>query len=145
MITVHDVVKYFLAKAGEDEDSPISNLKLQKLIYYAQAFHLAIFDRPFFSADFEAWTHGPVCPEVYHLYKAFGAGPITVPDTEFDPQKFSQDQLDLLDEINELFGQFSAWKLRNMTHEDDPWKDKESTAGIIDKSAMQEFYKKRLK
>lgn len=58
--------------------------------------------------------------------------------------QFSQDQLDLLEEIYDVFGQFSAWKLRNMTHEETPWKAKEASAGIIEKSSMIEFYKTRL-
>jgi uncharacterized phage-associated protein len=143
MVTVFDVANYFLSRANESEDSSISNLKLQKLIYYAQGYHLALFDEPFFPEDFEAWTHGPVCPAVYRSYKRFGAGPI-VADVKFEPEKFSQAQLELLDEIQEVFGQFSAWKLRDMTHEDEPWSAKESTAGIIEKSAMRAFYKKRL-
>lgn len=144
MITVQDVAKYFLFKANESEDSRISNLKLQKLIYYAQAFHLAIFEQPFFNEELEAWTHGPVCPDVYHQYKNFGSDPIIL-EEEINLEIFSPDQLDLLEEVNNIFGQFSAWKLRNMTHEDEPWKEKESIAGVIEKSSMMEFYKTRLK
>jgi uncharacterized phage-associated protein len=139
-----DVANYFLSRANESEESDVSNLKLQKLIYYAQAFHLAIYDKPFFDEDFEAWTHGPVCPGIYRQYKQFGASPIKV-DSEINLDQFSQDQLDLLEEIYDVFGQFSAWKLRNMTHEEAPWKEKEAVAGIIEKSSMMEFYKTRLK
>ncbi len=142
MINVQDAAKYFLLRANEDEDTSISNLKLQKLIYYAQAFHLAIFEEPLFDEEFEAWTHGPVCPEVYHLYKEFGSDPIKF---EVNLKIFSQEQLDILDEVNEIFGQFSAWKLRNISHEDEPWKEREATAGVIEKTRMIEFYKTRLK
>ncbi len=142
MINVQDAAKYFLLRANEDEDTSISNLKLQKLIYYAQAFHLAIFEEPLFDEEFEAWTHGPVCPEVYHLYKEFGSDPIKF---EVNLKIFSQEQLDILDEVNEILGQFSAWKLRNISHEDEPWKEREATAGVIEKTRMIEFYKTRLK
>jgi uncharacterized phage-associated protein len=144
MIKALDVAMYFLSRANESEESDISNLKLQKLIYYAQAYHLAIFESPFFDEDFEAWTHGPVCPSVYHQYKQFGALPINI-DSETDLNQFSEDQLELLEEIYDVFGQFSAWKLRNMTHEEAPWKEKEAVAGSIEKSSMMEFYKTRLK
>lgn len=144
MIKAQNVAKYFLSRANESEDSDISNLKLQKLIYYAQAFHLAIFDKPLFNDDFEAWTHGPVCPEIYRQYKSFGASPI-ISNSEADVELFSQEQIELLEEVNEVFGQFSAWKLRNMTHEDTPWQEKEATAGTIEKSSMMEFYKTRLR
>ena len=145
MITAQNVANYFLLKANESEDSRISNLKLQKLIYYAQAFHLAIFGNPLFNEKFEAWAHGPVCPTIYHQYKQFGSGPINFEPKENLAEVFSSEQLELLDEVNDLFGQFSAWKLRNMTHEDDPWKEKEATAGVIEQSSMMEFYKTRLK
>nr|VFJ55553.1 MAG: Uncharacterized phage-associated protein [Candidatus Kentron sp. FW] len=144
MVTANDVAKYFLSIANEDEDSGISNLKLQKLVYYAQAFHLAIFEKPFFEEEIEAWAHGPVCPAVYHEYKQFGANPIT-PWSQSNSTPFSQEQIELLDEVNEVFGQFSAWKLRDMTHEDAPWREKEAAAGIIEKQRMMEFYKTRLK
>jgi uncharacterized phage-associated protein len=144
MITAQDVAKYFLASANQSEDAEVSNLKLQKLIYYAQAFHLAMFEKPFFNEEFEAWTHGPVCPEIYHQYKEFGSSPIKF-DSAVDLSLFSQEQLELLEEVNEVFGQFSALKLRNMTHEEAPWQEQEAVAGVIEKSAMQEFYKTRLK
>lgn len=144
MINAHNVAEYFLSRANEGDDSDISNLKLQKLIYYAQAFHLAVFEKPFFNEDFEAWTHGPVCPDVYHKYKNFGSSPIKFNST-VNLDLFSQEQLELLEEVNDVFGQFSAWKLRNMTHEESPWKEKEGFAGIIEKSSMMEFYKTRLK
>ena len=144
MVAVSDIVQYFLHQASEDDDTAISNLKLQKLLYYAQAFHLAIFDQAFFEDDFYAWMHGPVCPAIYHQYKQFGANPIP-----FDPDvalpAFSKEQLELLEEINQQYGQFSAWKLRNMTHEEAPWKAMEATGGLISKASMQEFYKTRLK
>lgn len=144
MVTAQDVAQYFLLRANESEDTSISNLKLQKLIYYAQAFHLAIFETPLFSEEFEAWPNGPVCPEIYHQYKHFGTDPIKTEPVQ-NSDKFSQEQLELLDEINDVFGQFSAWKLRNISHEDEPWKEKEATAGVIEKSRMMEFYKTRLK
>jgi uncharacterized phage-associated protein len=141
---VQDVAEYFLLKADNREDSDISNLKLQKLVYYAQAFHLAIFNKPLFDENFEAWTHGPVCPELYQQYKNFKSSPIQF-DSEIDLSLFSPEQLELLDDVNGTFGQFSAWKLRDMTHEETPWKEKEMMAGVIEKSSMMEFYKTRLK
>ena len=80
------------------DDSDISNLKLQKLIYYAQAFHLAIYELPFFDEDFEAWTHGPVCPEIYHKYKHYKSSPIPL-TSDFNPELFNPDQLELLNEM----------------------------------------------
>ncbi len=69
MICVFDVAEYFLSLADEEAGDFLSNLKLQKLVYYAQGFHLALFNRPLFMAAIHAWQHGPVVPELYHAYK----------------------------------------------------------------------------
>nr|VFK25745.1 MAG: Uncharacterized phage-associated protein [Candidatus Kentron sp. MB]VFK29735.1 MAG: Uncharacterized phage-associated protein [Candidatus Kentron sp. MB]VFK74889.1 MAG: Uncharacterized phage-associated protein [Candidatus Kentron sp. MB] len=142
MIKAKDVANYFLAMA--DEDSDLSNMKIQKLIYYAQAFHLAIFDKPLFDEDIKAWMHGPVIPLLYQEYKKYGSAPI-VYEGENPSDPFSEQQIDLLNEVNEVFEQFSAGRLRNMTHEDAPWIEMEKTAGVIEKERMMEFYKTRLK
>ena len=120
MLSVHKVAEYLLAKADESVGDGISNLKLQKLVYYAQGSHLALHGQPLFRAPIEAWEHGPVVPELYHAYKHYGSGNIPAPDA-FDPDAYDARSVALLDEVYDVFGQFSAWKLRNMTHEERPW------------------------
>lgn len=145
MATALDVAQFFIACGADSQEGDVSNLKLQKLIYYAQGFHLAIFDTPLFDEEIEAWTHGPVIPSVYHAYKQHVKAPITVTAPEYDVSKqFSDTQRDLLNEIYDVFGQFSAWKLRNMTHDEPPWLDNEETASVIPKSTMQSYFKTRL-
>ena len=147
MTCATDVASYFIKRGtaeSESKDSGLSNLKLQKLLYYSQGFHLAIFNERLFSEKLEAWTHGPVCPEVYHRFKNFGSSPIFL-DEKFDQEKgFNQEQIELLDEIFEVFGQFSAWKLRDMTHEELPWIQFENNAGEILIEPMTEYFKTRL-
>lgn len=120
MSTVHDVAKYFLSLGDEEAGDLLSNLKLQKLCYYAQGFHLALFARPLFDDPIEAWTHGPVVPELYHTFKNHGSGQIPFP-TSFDPMVLGEETRNLLNEVYEVYGQYSAWKLRNMTHDEAPW------------------------
>ena len=98
----------------------MSHLKLQKLCYYAQGFHLAITGYPLFADRIEAWQHGPVVPALWHKYKKYGDGPI--PKVEVDFDKFLSATREILDEVYEVYGQFSAWKLRNMTHDETPWR-----------------------
>jgi uncharacterized phage-associated protein len=121
MVSCYDVAQYFLAKADEDAGDLISNLKLQKLLYYAQGCALVLWGRPLFPEPMEAWVHGPVVPALYHEYKGYGAGPIP-PPTTLDFSKYDPDTRDLLDEVYMVYGQFSAWKLRNMTHQEAPWR-----------------------
>lgn len=122
MLSAYDVAKYFLLLVSEDEGDVISNLKLQKLLYYAQGFSLAIFDEPLFPEKVEAWIHGPVVPEAYHKYKIYGRQSISY-HGDADLSKFNEDAKELLDEVYEVYGQFSASMLRNFTHEEPPWKD----------------------
>lgn len=70
-----DIASYFIERANQTK-STINNLKLQKLVYYSQAWHLAIHGIPLFKEDFQAWVHGPVVPELYQKYKGFGWQPI---------------------------------------------------------------------
>jgi uncharacterized phage-associated protein len=63
--TAKQVAEFFLAKTDEDEGDLISNLKLQKLCYYAQGLALAVRDQPLFPEPIEAWLHGPVVPTLY--------------------------------------------------------------------------------
>jgi len=62
MLTCHDVARYFLTLMSEENGDLISNLKLQKLVYYAQGSSLALWGNPLFSEKIEAWLHGPVIP-----------------------------------------------------------------------------------
>ena len=138
-----DVARYFLLKADPDEGELISNLKLQKLLYYAQGFHLALYDRPLFAETVVAWMHGPVVPEVYHEFKHNGAEGIPAP-TDFEPTEvFSPETLEFLDEVYDVYGQFSAWKLREMTHREPPWA--ETPDGMrISHDAMQSYFKTQI-
>lgn len=142
MLSCHDVADYFLSLADEDAGDLISNLKLQKLVYYAQGFHLALYDEPLFAEPILAWTHGPVIPDLYHAYKDYGSGPIPKP-TDLDFCIFSEQQIELLNEVYAVYGQFSAWKLRNMTHEEDPWKGAEINDKITEK-ALKKYFKTQL-
>ena len=141
-----DIANYFLFKAQEatEEDQElISNLKLQKLVYYAQGLHVAIYGGPLFSDKIEAWTYGPVIPELYHYYKVHSSNGIRA-DESFDPSLIDEDTQQFLDEIYEVFGQFSAIRLMNLAHSDQCW----INAGIgneITCDAMGEDLKKYIK
>ncbi|HEY8938143.1 MAG TPA: type II toxin-antitoxin system antitoxin SocA domain-containing protein [Cyclobacteriaceae bacterium] len=143
MITSKNVAEYFLLLSDPDIGDSISNLKLQKLVYYAQGFHLAMYDSPLFDEPIMAWEHGPVVESLYHEYKNFGANGITPPD-EIVVTMFSDDQMNLLDEVFEVYGQYSAWKLRNMTHSESPWiRTKKNEE--IDQALMKRFFKTQLR
>lgn len=145
MNDVMDVVEYFLFKVMDNDGESITNLKLQKLIYYAQGFHLALYEAPLFNEPIEAWRHGPVCPKVYHEFKEYGSAPIEYHNSPNFDTLFTPEQIELLDEIYEVFGQYSAWKLREMTHEEPTWIHNESNASEITKLQMMEYFATRVR
>lgn len=103
MLTCFDIADSFLSKADEDAGDAVTNLKLQKLVFYAQGYFLAIYDRPFFKEAIEAWQHGPVCPTLYKKPKVHGAQAIPAPES-FDLTKFSSQEIELLDDVYDAYG-----------------------------------------
>jgi uncharacterized phage-associated protein len=146
MISALDIAKYFLTKSNkQDEDGEfISNLKLQKLLYYTQGYYLALNNEKLFPERIEAWAHGPVVPAVYYPFKEHGGKCIPVPE-DFKVEVLSQDVRDFLDEVYLIVGQFSAWKLREMTHSESPWVNTwNQGAGVnseITADALSEYFK----
>jgi uncharacterized phage-associated protein len=119
--TCFDVANYFLKRQVVEEGDLMTNLKLQKLVYYAQGFYLAMTSNPLFNEPIEAWAHGPVCVPLYHEYKGYESGAIPVPVDVNAHILFDEKQHEVLDMVQTYFGQFSAWKLSNMTHEEPTW------------------------
>ena len=117
------IAKWFIAWA-EANDEELSNLKLQKLLYYAQGHHLAEQHRPLFNESIQAWSHGPVVPQVYYGYKSFESSSIVLPgDDPFMWDQVDPDTADLLGKVWNTYGGYSAGRLRNMTHEEQPWRN----------------------
>jgi uncharacterized phage-associated protein len=140
------VGKWFIAWA-EVEDEELSNLKLQKVLYYAQGHHLAERHAPVFTEQIQAWSHGPVVPAVYHEYKGFGRSHIELPDD--DP--FTWDDVDqltaqLLGMVWNTYGGFSAGRLRNMTHAEHPWRSHfcpDEDGLVIPESEIEKYFTER--
>ena len=142
MLSCHDVADFFLRQGDPEAGDLMSNLKLQKLVYYAQGLHLALHGKPLFSEPIEAWVHGPVSPTLYRRFKAFSSGAITE-EPAVDLSRFSPVEIELLAEVYQVYGQFSAFKLREMTHGETPWMDTPK-GEVIGHDVMAEFFKTRL-
>lgn len=139
--TAQQVAEWFLAynqiRLVEDGADCISNLKLQKLLYYAQGSYLGITGNVLFDDPIVAWKHGPVVESIYHRYKQYGylgipANEISLP--EFDPETES-----ILESVYNTFGQFSAWKLRDKTHEETPWRETEQS-NVISVDSIKKYF-----
>jgi len=138
------IAKWFVAWASANE-AELSNLKLQKLLYYAQGYHLARFEGPLFSESLQAWSHGPVVEKVYHTFKKFGSADLALdPEDDFDWPQVDEETTQFLIHIWEEFGSLAAWRLRDMTHSETPWK-RHFEAGVrhleIPRSELLQFFK----
>ncbi len=117
------IAKWFVAYAEADE-ADSSNLKIQKLLYYAQGHYLAARGRTLFSDPIQAWSHGPVVPAVYHAFKRFRSGDVHLADEDpFTFDTVDPDTTQFLIEVWNAYAKFSPWGLRNMTHNESPWAD----------------------
>jgi uncharacterized phage-associated protein len=134
---------------ADAEDAELSNLKLQKLLYYAQGHHLAVHGRPLFREDIQAWSHGPVVPAVYHTFKTFGAGPVSLADEDpFEWDDVDSSTSQFLAKVWNTYGGLAAWKLRNMTHAEPPWFDhfnEDERYIVIPKEEIREYFMRRPK
>jgi uncharacterized phage-associated protein len=118
---VADCLVHIASQSPDNND--MTNMKLQKLLYYAQGTYLALHDQKLFEQPIIKWQYGPVIPEVYHQYKAFGDQ--IIENCEADLSHLEINQLEVIKLVYEYFGQFSAIKLMNLTHSEPPWKSVE--------------------
>ncbi len=145
MHSVNDVARYLLATQGAIPGERITNLKLQKLVYYAQGYHLALYGQPLFTESIKAWAHGPVVPSLWQEYRQYGSNPLPKPSKS--PPVFTHEERELLDSVSQSYGQYAAWRLREVTHEERPWVEaynRGGGSGTISHQVMAEFFKTRL-
>jgi uncharacterized phage-associated protein len=149
-LSASQIADYFLFRASNDA-KPITNQKLQKLLYYAQAWSLAGRDEKLFDEKIQAWIHGPAIPEIYLEYKQFGFEPIKKDVTEENVSQIPDDVKKFLDEIWTVYGKFDAAYLEQLTHSEEPWL--KARAGLeahvgseneITLDSMRDFYRAKL-
>jgi uncharacterized phage-associated protein len=142
-LSAHIVAEYFVRKFLKTE-GPITHLKLQKLLYYAQGIGFGRCDLKLINEPFLAWEHGPVIKEVYVLYKAQDRNPLPQnPDISLEELMKRDDLVDILEETVSLYGVYDAWYLREKTHGEKPWRETPRDTVIKDE-LMISFFKKVL-
>ncbi len=113
-----DVAAWFLNELDRKAGDSVTNLKLQKLVYYAQAWAMALLGRPLFAEKVEAWAHGPVVDVVYQEYKQHGYG--SLPRARRRP-RFAPEERTVLEDVLAVYGEHSAKFLEALTHSETPW------------------------
>ena len=141
MLTVFDVADYILNKVGR-----VTSMKLQKLVYYAQAWSLAWDDEPMFDEDFQAWANGPVCPELFREHKGqFGLSEDFF--VHYKKNALSQQQTETIDIVLGDYASMSPHELSDLTHREYPWIHARGNTPLgmpcentIDKEVMRQYY-----
>lgn len=140
----NDVANYLINFAREHGDY-LTPLKLQKLMFYADAWHMVMNDGQELIPDpFEAWIHGPVVKSTYQRFNHYRWNPIS---EELPAPMLAAQTVDFLDEVYKVFGGFSGYELEQLTHQEEPWRaargklpaDAPCTE-IIDKDLTRRFY-----
>lgn len=137
MYDVLDVSRYVI-NYSNDKNYNISNLKLQKLLYFIQAFFVVMKNgTPCFSERIEAWNFGPVVPEAYREFKCYGSGSIpyihsylvfdggslwNLHRKEFDKGVLKKEDRDRICKVVDTFAKYTATDLVGLTHRQAPWK-----------------------
>jgi uncharacterized phage-associated protein len=147
--SAEEVADFFVFQSRVD-NRPITNKKLQKLLYYAQAWSLVLNKKKLFNENIEAWIHGPVVPEIYKKYKKYGASDISGGcESVAVLEKIREDHetYEVLMEVWNLYGKFDGDYLEVLTHSEDPWLktreglDKsESSNLVISEQIIKDYY-----
>lgn len=140
MYSAIDVAKYIIVRCNQ-LGKTISNLKLQKILYFVQAEFLVSQDQPCFHEQIEAWDFGPVIPDVYHRYKVYGSASIPrVRDDNYCP--FDKKDRGLADGIIDECAKYSASTLVEITHRQSPWITayQKYSGAIITNSSIKSFF-----
>ena len=148
MLKAVDYANFFIDLSNSSEDDLISNLRLNKLLYFAQGCSFAMFDKPLFNEEIEAWQYGPVVPEVYKSFKPCGRNNIEETCGEYSPYQFSDEEMEVLLNVVEKYGKYSSPALVDITHQkNSPWSNvyEEGKLHIeIPKESIRNYFRNKM-
>jgi len=142
-----NVANWFINQFDKDSGDVITHLKVQKLLYFSEAWCQVLLDKELFSENMEAWAHGPVVREVFNQFKGANWSPLSVTD---EVVEFDEATQDVLLQVLDTYGDVAAKTLENLTHQDAPWKDVRGSlspesrcSDVINKQLIKEFFLKK--
>ena len=138
MITILDAAKYFVHLSYSESRASLTPLKLQKILYFAQGWSFVWDNKPLFAETFEAWQYGPVNPKIYNYFKKYGRNEI--PKKEEILYVTDVESEETMEAVWNNYGDYNAFELVEMTHEQTPWKEAyENNTCIINEDIKQYF------
>lgn len=141
-VSAHAIANEFI-KLAKEQGKQLTNMQLQKLVFIANGYSLAIFDRPLYWNNNHAWQWGPVIPKLYKSLQKYGSGDVTTLLPSEDVVENEED-MDLIKGVWDAYGQYSGMQLSALTHkENTPWSITWATQkfGIIDPELIKKHYK----
>lgn len=145
MLQAIDVANFFISLSNSAEEGHITNMKVNKLVYFAQAWSMVNLKEKLFDENIEAWQHGPVVPSVYNSFSKYKSHNIDKTCGIFDENNFTNEQIDLLTDVALAYGAYSAAYLRGLTHKPGtPWSMvyEEHKKNIIPDEMIYNYFKK---
>lgn len=157
MYSIDDICDYIIFRLKVEGNTPLSNIKLQKLLYYTQAWYLAHNgnDKPLFNANFQAWIHGPVSRTIFDRFKdsKFLYSEISLDDI-IDRniiEKLDEDVKTHVDNVLESYALYSGIELEDMSHQEKPWQQargdfapNERCENEISNEVLGDFFRARI-
>ena len=144
------VADYFLRNLDRTSGETVTQLKLQKLLYYTQVWSLVLRDKPIFRESIEAWTHGPVVRDVWEVFKHHKYN--SIPEPTAPPAFFDESEEAVLREVIRVYGSLNAKHLERLTHSEMPWqkarigvKPNQKSSTIIAEEDIKHYYSNFLK
>ena len=153
-----NIVTHYINEKGDK----VSHKKLQKLLYYIEAWNMVHLGNPLIDEEFEAWVHGPVLPSLYKKLKTFGFNNLELIESDnvpmsdevgqlIDKNNLSEDQVSVIYSVLDRYGGMSAFELEMLTHNEAPWIEARGGIpphlpcnAIISKSRMKSYYQSML-
>jgi uncharacterized phage-associated protein len=138
--SANDIAEWFVRYSSDELGAPVDPMSLEKLVYYAQAFHFALRGEPLFADELQAWKWGPVVSTVYKKYAGYGADPIILP-LHGPTTSLSSGIEKFLTEVVDFFCRHTAINLSRATHMESPWIDAvHSSDNTISQLSLKHFY-----
>ena len=149
---MHDArsVANLFIELAEGAGSPLTPMQVQKLVYLAHAWMLALYDRPLINEPFEAWKYGPVLPMLYHCLSHYRGDPITgysLPLHSEDERAFDDAEKSIITQVFQKYGHLSGPRLSALTHQPgSPWHQADGRRDrYISNDVIKKYYVKLVK
>lgn len=156
MNNIHDIADYLIDKLSYGGKTDLTMLKLQKLLYYAQAWYLVNNNNRLFDGPFQAWVHGPVNRDVFDRFKdthyLYTVAKPCDKQATYKTENISEEDRRYLDDFLEVYGSSTGTDLERQSHFERPWLEARGNIGPLDactneinEEIMREFYSSLLR